>query len=309
MKILVLGCGAIGGYFGGRMQQAGLDITFLVREHRQKLLRENGLSITSPFGDAHFQVNTVTEDSLSGAYDLILLTCKSYDLDDAIDTISPAVGNDTIVLPLLNGLNHFQKLDEKLNTDRVLGSFCYLSVTMDEAGKVHHLSSSHSLTFGARRSSQSALIKPLLEILSPANFNVKMSDDILTDLWEKFTFLCAAAAVNCMMRGNIGDIMNTQYGHQVIVGTLDECNAVASAYGYFPRAKDKLLAMDQLTEVKSSFEASMYKDLKIKHQTEFDHIVGDMVKKGQEAGVHTPYLLAALTHLEVYENSLKMKSN
>lgn len=305
MKVLVLGCGAIGGYFGGRLQQAGLHVTFLVREHRQKLLHENGLSITSPFGDVHLQVNTVTKASLKDAYDLILLTCKSYDLNDAMDTISPAVGNDTIVLPLLNGLNHFQKLDEKLNTDRVLGSFCYLSVTMDETGKVHHLSSSHSLTFGARRSSQSALIKPLLEILSPANFNVKMSDDILTDLWAKFTFLCAAAAVNCMMRGNIGEIMNTRYGRQIIVEILNECNAVASAYGFYPLATDSPLAIAQLTEVKSSFEASMYKDLKIKHRTEFDHIVGDMVKKGQEAGVHTPYLLAALTHLEVYENSLK----
>lgn len=304
MKILVLGCGAIGGYLGGRLQQAGLNVTFLVREHRQKLLQDNGLSITSPFGDAHLQVNTVTRTGLKGAYDLTILTCKSYDLNDAIDTISPAIGSNTIVLPLLNGLNHFQKLDEKLNIDRVLGSFCYLSATMDEMGKIHHLSSYHSLTFGARRSSQSALINPLLDILSPANFNVKMSGDVLTDLWAKFTFLCAAAAVNCMMRGNIGEIMNTQYGRQIIVRILNECNAVASAYGFYPLARDTALAIAQLTEVKSSFEASMYKDLKIKQRTEYDHIVGDMVKKGQEAGVTTPYLIAALTHLEVYENHI-----
>ncbi len=308
MKILVLGCGAIGGYFGGRMQQAGLDITFLVREHRQKLLRENGLSITSPFGDAHLQVNTVTEDSLSGAYDLILLTCKSYDLDDAIGAISPAVGDQTIILPLLNGLNHFQKLDNRFKANQVLGSFCYLSVTMDENKNIQHLSSSHTLTLGARHSSQSSLLKSLSEHMSHANFNLKMSDDILADLWEKFIFLCAAAAVNCMMRGNIGDIMNTQYGHQVIVGTLDECNAVASAYGYRPLAEDKQLALDQLTKDNSSFEASMYKDMKINHRTEADHIVGDMVKKGLEAGVRTPYLLAALTNLEVYENSLKSEN-
>ena len=308
MKILVLGCGAIGGYFGGRLQQAGLDVTYLVREHRQKFLHENGLSITSPFGDAHLQVKTVTKASLSGIYDLILLTCKSYDLDDAIETISPAVSNQTTIIPLLNGLIHFQKLDEKFHTERVMGGFCYLSVTMDEKGNIQHLSSSHSLTLGVRHSSQHSLLELLSERLSHANFNVKVSDDILADLWSKFTFLCAAAAVNCMMRGNIGMIMNTQFGRQVIMGILDECNTVASAYGYRPLAKDKQLALDQLTKDNSSFEASMYKDMKINHRTEADHIVGDMVKKGLEAGVRTPYLLAALTNLEVYENSLKSEN-
>lgn len=309
MKILVLGCGAIGGYFGGRLQQAGLNVTFLVREHRQKLLYENGLSIISPFGDAHLQVNTVTEDSLSGAYDLILLTCKSYDLDDAIEAISPAVGDQTIILPLLNGLNHFQKLDDRFKANQVLGSFCYLSVTMDENKNIQHLSSSHTLTLGARHSSQSSLMKLLSEKMSHANFDLKMSDDILADLWAKFTFLCAAAALNCMMHGNIGMIMSAQFGRQVIMGILEECNAIASAYGYFPLAKDKQSALDQLTMDNSPFEASMYKDMKINHRTEFDHIVGDMVKKGKEAGVHTPYLLTALTHLEVYENLLKSENH
>lgn len=305
MKVLILGCGAIGGYFGGRLQQVGLDVTFLVREHRQKLLHENGLSIKSPFGDAHLQVNTVTKASLNGTYDLIILTCKSYDLDDAIDTITPAVGNQTIIVPLLNGLSHYQILDEKFNIDRVLGSFCYLSVTMDDNGDIQHLSPSHTLTLGARHSSQSSLLELLSEKLSHANFNLQLSNNIFVELWSKFTFLCAAAALNCMLRGNIGMIMNTQFGCQVVMGVLDECNSVALACGYFQLAKDKQLALNQLTEYNSPFEASMYKDIKINHRTEFDHIVGDMVKKGLEAGLRIPYLLTALTHLEVYENSLK----
>lgn len=309
MKILILGCGAIGGYFGGRLQQAGLNVTFLVREHRQKLLHENGLSIISPFGDAHLQVNTVTKASLNDTYDLIILTCKSYDLDDAIDTIAPAVGNQTIIVPLLNGLSHYQILDEKFKTDRVLGAFCYLSVTMDENGEIQHLSPSHTIALGARHSSQFSLLELLSEKMAHANFDLKMSGDILASLWSKFTFLCSAAALNCMMRGNIGMIMNTQFGLQVIMSILDECNAVASAYGYSPLAKDKQFALDKLTENDSLFETSMYKDMKINHRTEVDHIIGDMVKKGHEAGVHTPYLLAALTHLEVYENFLKSENH
>lgn len=305
MKILILGCGAIGGYFGGRLQQAGLNVTFLVREHRQEILHANGLSITSPFGDAHLQVNTVTKDKLNDTYDLILLTCKSYDLDGATDAIEPAVGNNTIIIPLLNGLNHYEKLDEKFTAANVLGGFCFLSVTMDDQGNIQHLSNSHILTIGARQTNQSLALKLLTEKIGHAKFTFKVSNNILAELWAKFTFLCAAAALNCMMRGNIGMIMNARFGCQVILAVLEECYAVASAYGYVPLENDKKLALNQLTSHNSSFETSMYKDMKSRHRTEFEHIVGDMVNKGQEAGMQTPYLLAALTHLEVFENSLK----
>ncbi len=304
MKILILGCGAIGGYFGGRLQQAGLNVTFLVREHRQEILHANGLSITSPFGDAHLQVNTVTKDNLNDTYDLILLTCKSYDLDDAIDAIEPAVGNKTIIIPLLNGLNHYEKLDEKFKAANVIGGFCFLSVTMDGNGNIQHLSNSHSLTVGARQTNQASALELLWEKIGHANFTFKVSNNILVELWAKFTFLCSAAALNCMMRGNIGMIMNARFGHQIILAVLEESYAVASAYGYILLEADKQLAVDQLTKPNSSFETSMYKDMKSGHRTEFEHIVGDMVNKGRKAGVQTPYLLVALTHLEVFENSL-----
>lgn len=304
-KVLILGCGAIGGYFGGRLLQAGIDVTFLVREQRQDMLQDNGLFIRSPYGDALLKVNTLTKATLNKTFDLILLSCKSYDLDDAIETIRPAVGNKTLILPLLNGLSHFPVLDKQFNIERVLGGFCYLSVTMNEKGHIHHLSNSHTLTIGARHSSQSIWLKLFREMLSSANFDLRISDDIYADLWSKYIFLCAAAAANCLMHGSIGSIMKTQFGLQVITEILEECHTVANANGYPPMEETRQGALQQLTENDSPFETSMYKDMKLKRRTEFQHIIGDMIQKARAAGIKTPYLIAAYTHLEVYETSLE----
>jgi 2-dehydropantoate 2-reductase len=304
LRVLILGCGAIGGYFGGRLQESGVDVTFLVREQRQGLLHANGLSIESPFGDALLEVKTLTKATLDTTFDLIVLSCKSYDLDDAIETIRPAVGSRTLILPLLNGLLHYPILDKQFNIERVLGGFCYLSVTMAEKGHILHLSQSHTLTLGARHRSQTIWMELFSEILSTANLDVNISDDIYAELWAKFTFLCAAAAANCLMRGSIGSIINTQFGRQVITNILEECHAVATANGYPPLEEARQSALKILTEIDSPFETSMYKDMKSNHRTEFRHIIGDMIKKAETAGLYTPYLIGAFTHIEVYENTL-----
>ena len=304
MKILILGCGAVGGYFGGRLQQAGFNVTFLVREHRKKILDEYGLTIISPMGNANLQVNAITKMNLDDSYDLIILTCKAYDLDNAIEAVTPAVGNKTLIIPLLNGLKHYQKLDDCFGGNVVVGGFCYLSVTMNENGNIHHLSSSHTLTVGARHNDQVMLLDMLLERMATVNFNFRLSNDIIAQLWSKYTFLCAAAALNCMMRGNIGTIMSARFGREIALGILDECNAIATLAGNPLSEDDKKLAQTTLTEDSSLFEASMYKDMKINHHTEYAHIIGDMVRRGAEAGLSIPYLKTALTHLEVYESFL-----
>lgn len=301
MRVLILGCGAVGGYFGGRLHESGVDVTFLVREQRQDMLHANGLSIRSPYGDALLAVNTLTKATLNTTFDLIVLSCKSYDLDDAIETIRPAVGSRTLILPLLNGLLHYPILDKQFNIERGLGGFCYLSATLDENGSIHHLSQSHRLTLGARHRCQIIWLEFFNEVLSSANFDLKLSDDIYAELWSKFVFLCAAAAANCLLRGSIGSIIKTQFGRQIISEILGECNAVASANGYRLSGETRQRAIQQLTEVDSPFETSMYKDMKSNHRTEFKHIIGDMIKKAGSAGLKTPNLIAAYTHLEVYE--------
>src|SRR3979490_599013 len=151
MRILVVGAGAIGRYFGGRMLQAGRDVTFLVRPRRAAELADPGLVIKSPIGDATLKnPPTVQADKLSEKFDVVLLSCKAFDLDDAIKSFAPAAGPQTAIIPLLNGMRHLDVLDNKFGRERVLGGLCAIAVTLNEQREVVHLAPLQSLTFGER---------------------------------------------------------------------------------------------------------------------------------------------------------------
>src|SRR5215470_17416960 len=151
MRFLMVGAGAIGGYFGGRLLEAGRDVTFLVRPGRAARLAANGLVLTSPAGDASLpSPPTVLAPELRDAFDVVILTCKAFDLDAAIESVAPAVGPDTAVVPLLNGMRHLDELDARFGPARVLGGACFISARLDDAGRVVHASDFHRLAFGER---------------------------------------------------------------------------------------------------------------------------------------------------------------
>src|ERR1700723_1310756 len=159
MKILVIGAGAIGGYFGGRLLEAKRDVVFLVRPRRAGQLAKTGLVIKSPAGDVNIpNPPTVQADALDQHFDLILLSCKAYDLDDAMESFAPAVGPQTAILPLLNGLNHLDALDRRFGAPRTLGGLCLISTTLDDEGRILHLNDLHGLTFGPRDGAKSARV-------------------------------------------------------------------------------------------------------------------------------------------------------
>src|SRR5882724_5360992 len=146
MRILVVGAGAIGGYFGGRLLQAGRDVTFLVRPRRAAELARDGLVIKSPSGDVTLKnPSAVQADKLSEKFDVVLLSCKAYDLDDAIKSFAPAVGSQTAVIPLLNGMRHLDVLDKKIGASHVLGGLCLTAVTLNEKREVVQLGPVQSL--------------------------------------------------------------------------------------------------------------------------------------------------------------------
>src|ERR1700721_717357 len=151
MRILVVGAGAIGGYFGGRMLQAGRDVTFLVRPRRAGELAEAGLVIRSPNGDVTLKSPpTVQADKLTEKFDAILLSCKAFDLDDAINSFAAAVGPRTAIIPMLNGMRHLDVLDRKFSRERVLGGLCAIAVTLNDKREVVQLAPMQSLNFGER---------------------------------------------------------------------------------------------------------------------------------------------------------------
>ena len=301
MRILVLGAGGTGGYFGGRLAEAGGDVTFLVRPKRAALLAERGLRIKSEAGDATLAVKTVTAETLSGHWDLVILSCKAYDLADAIASITPAVGPDTVVLPLLNGMAHYPVLDAAFGHGRVLGGLCHIVVTLGPEGEVLHFGGLHRVTFGERDGGTSPRTEAIAAALAGAKFDAVHSLDLPQDTWEKYTFLTAMAGMTCLMRASVGAIMATRDGEALTREIYAECCAVAAAANRAPRPKASAAALAMLTDPSSSVTASMLRDLEAGGSTEGEHIIGDMLERARAAGLDAPLLRVARCHLQAYE--------
>ncbi len=300
MRTLVLGAGGIGGYFGGRMVEAGADVTFLVRPARADLLRANGLRIESPLGDARVAVHAV--ERAEGAYDLVLLSCKAYDLDDAIAAIGPAVGQATAIVPLLNGLAHLDRLEAAFGSETVLGGLAHISAVLAPDGTIRHLNKLQTLTLGPRTPDQASRCDAAESALRGASFVTRRSDEVVQDMWEKFAFITAAAAITCLMRASTGAIMETDDGERLTLALLAECDAVAAASGHAIRAKAQGWARPFLTQRESDFKASMLRDLEGGGRIEADHLQGDMIGRGAKLGIPTDLLKVAYCHLQAYQN-------
>jgi 2-dehydropantoate 2-reductase len=303
MRILFLGAGGTGGYFGGRAAQAGADITFLVRDARAERLRADGLVIKSGAGDAVVKPRLVTAATLESGYDAVVLSCKAYDLDSALDAIAPAVGPDTVVLPIMNGVLHYEVLDSRFGAHRVLGGLCNIVATLNPAGQVVHSGRTASLTLGERSGEPNSARALALaaELRKSDLFTTKLSSDIYQDIWEKFVFLATLAASTCLFRGPVGTISSTDDGEEIMRAMLAECQSVAAASSHPVRADAHDTALTWITDKQSRVTASMYRDLAGGGPVEADAIVGDMVHRAKTVGLETPYLRAAYCHLQVYQ--------
>jgi 2-dehydropantoate 2-reductase len=302
MRILVVGAGAIGGYFGGRMLAAGCDVTFLVRPRRAAELASAGLVIKSPNGDATLKNPPALQaDKLTEKFDVVLLSCKAFDLDDAIKSFAAAVGPQTAVVPLLNGMLHMDVLDSKFGRERVLGGLCAIAVTLNDQREVVHLAPMQSLNFGERDGKLSDRVRAIAQVFASGNFGSVASEHIVQEMWEKWVFLASLAASTCLMRASIGNILAAPGGKDFVLGMLDDCSAVATAEGYAPRAPFLERARGMLTMEGSQMTASMFRDIKAGAAIEADHVIGDLIARGDAAKVPVPRLRTAYTHLKAYE--------
>ncbi len=296
MRLLVLGAGGIGGYFGGHLAAAGADVTFLVRHRRAAQLATDGLVITSPFGDLRLPVRTVIE--AERGFDAVILACKAYDLRAAMDAIDAAIDPATVILPLLNGLRHLDDLDRRFGPSQVLGGLCHIGVTMTPSGEVRHLNRLQHVALGAREPGQYARARSLHAALDLGGFAPQLSSDILQDMWEKYVFLASLAGMTCLMRASVGAIVATDAGRALMIRTLDECAAAARRAGHAPRPDPYATARAALTEAGSPSTASMLRDLLDDRPTEHDHIIGDMIDRAG-AG-NAPVLEIAYAHLQAH---------
>ena len=305
MKLLMLGAGGVGGYFGARLQEGGANVTFLVRPKRAALLRERGLRIYGVRGELHLKELQLIE---SGApyragthFDAVILSCKAYDLNSSIDSIRPYVASDTVVVPLLNGLRHLEVLDNAFGADRVLGGLAQVSSTLDSNGDIKQITDVHTLIYGARDESQTAAAEALDRTLKLGEFDARLSRNIMLEMWEKFVLLASLAGMTCLLRANIGEIAATKDGVRLMSQMLDDCAAVAQAAGHPPRANYMASIRGVLTQPGSPLEASMRRDMEQGRVTEADHVIGDMLHRAETTGIDSTLLRAAYCHLQAHE--------
>ena len=297
MRILIVGAGAIGGYFGSRLLAAGRDVTFLVKAGRAEQLRRNGLVVSSPLGNLELPSPPITSAAtLKDFYDLIIVSSKAYDLEGAIEDFAPAMGPASHMLPLLNGLRHLDVLDERFGAQRVLGGLARISATLDAEGRIHQLGNFNSLAFGARRG-QPSVMQPIAAALRVPGFDALLSDSILYEMWEKWVFIASAAASTSLMRATVGDIVAAG-AQDVPRGLIQECGAIAAENGFAPREAPTQAALAILTAPGSGFTASMLRDIESGSRIEAQHIVGDLLRRASQP---KPLLAAAYAHLRAYE--------
>lgn len=300
MRMLVVGAGSVGGYFGGRLAQAGRDVTFLARPARAAQLRARGLEILSPNGDLTLRPQVVTADAIGGPFDAVVLAVKAFALHAAVADCAPAVGASTLIVPVLNGMRHMDALAARFGSAAVAGGVCKVATTLDADGRIVQLAPFQDLAYGELDGSASERIRRLDDALRGAGFSARLSPDIAREMWEKWTLLAALGAATCLMRGSIGEIVAAPGGRAVIDALIAEVVATISAAGIAPRPEVLDGVRAQLTQAGSAMTSSMYRDLVGGSPIEADQIVGDLVVRAQARGVPTPLLAAAYAHLSVY---------
>jgi len=304
MRILVVGAGATGGYFGARLALAGRDVTFLVRQRRAENLRARGLRITG-HGDAEVVTPAlVTADELTDPTDLVLLAVKATALSAVLDDMAQAVGPDTLIVPFLNGIAHLDKLNDRFGARNVLGGVVMVATQLNDAGDIIQLAPFASLQIGPQDGHVTARIKDAHDTLAGAGFDTAISEDILAAMWHKWVFISTVGALTCLTRGTVGDIVAAPEGEKLGPAILAEAAAVSAAAGYPVPQTELDSTTHTITEPASAFASSMFRDVSDRHHTEVEHVLADLAARARTFQVSTPLLDLATLHLRVYEDRL-----
>jgi len=303
MKILVVGAGAIGGYFGAKLAHAGRDVTFLVRPSRAQQLQRDGLQIISPEGNLTIKPNTITSEEIQTPYDAVFLSVKGPSLDSAIHGMRPAIGPNTFVYPALNGIQHIAVLSHAFGQRAVLGGVAFVATQLDERGRIVQLNKSQKLTYGELNGQITPRIQAFDKAISNAGFDTELSTNIMQDMWDKWVFIATLGLNACLLYGNIGQINSVPDGESVILQSIDECAGIARASGYPPPRAFLENLRQTFTDKASKLNSSLFRDMQTSANVEVEAILGDLLKHGQSHQLKTPLLQAACVRLRIYQNS------
>jgi 2-dehydropantoate 2-reductase len=302
MRILVVGAGSTGGHFGGRLAQAGRDVTFLVRPARAEALQRDGLQIISPHGNFSLYPKLTTAAALNSSFDAVLLTVKAFSLASAMNDMARAVGSHTMILPVLNGMKHMDVLVERFGAGAVAGCACKVATIVDERGRIVQLTKPQHFAFGELDGAFSARMQSLDRAMQGAGFDAHLSGNILREMWEKWILLASLGGITCLMRGTVGEIEAAPGGSPRAF--LAEVTKIVQAVGVPPTDAFTKAAQAQLTLKDSSQTSSLYRDLQRVAAIEAEQIIGDLVDRAKAAEIPAPFLSAVFSNLMVYQGRL-----
>lgn len=301
MRILVVGAGAVGGYFGARLYEKGVDVTFLVREGRQKKLKENGLSIKSVHGDLTVHPKTIlVTDEEEGIYDVILIGTKSYHFQKAIEDIKPFVSNNTVIIPMLNGIKHLHALHETFSDNQVLGGLCFVESTVDVNGVIIQSSPTHEFVYGELSGKETPRIVEIEKLFSGTKATIKKSNTILKDMWHKYMFISSLSGITTLFRSSIGPIREADYGIEIIENLFKEIGMIMRAANAPIADGIEEVQLNKIKELDYTMKSSMLRDMEKREQIEGDHLQGYLLTLAREHEVNAPYLKMIFSNLSTY---------
>ena len=298
MKILILGAGAIGGFFGAHLMKSGANVSFLVREKRKDELKKSGINIFSINGE--LKVNPkLLDKNLSGQhFDVIILTNKSYDLIESIREIKPYV-NKAVIIPLLNGMAHYEILDKEFGKEKIFGGTAYISTAMNNYGSIQQITSRASIKFGPRTQKNINIANEFYEICKETEFECDFSDHIELDLWRKYVLIGATAASTVLFQKPLGEICATTYGKRLIIEIHEECKKIVLSKGYDIGIEATNYNLKLITDKDSLLKASMLRDFESGKKTECEHILGYLIELAKRNNVQCNLIKAAHTRIQV----------
>lgn len=304
MNILVVGAGAVGGYFGGRLLEKGEDVTFLVRERRKQQLEQDGLIIESVYGNMEFKPKTLLTGQAAEPFDVVILSTKAYHLQDAIESIRPYIGNDTMILPILNGIAHIDVLTSAFGEDKVLGGLCFIETTLDATGKVLQKGSNHDLIFGERNGEKTDRILKLQDALSGTQAKFRLSDNVLQEMWHKYLFISTASGVTSLFRSPSGPISAQKLGIQTTERVLQEVVSIMRAIGAPVAEKIEDAQLTRFKGMPYTFKSSLQRDMEKGLPIEADHFFGYLLQQAEAVGIGAPTLETVYANLKIYQSGI-----
>lgn len=304
MKFGIFAAGGVGGYFGGRLAQVGHDVTFIARGAHLAAIREAGLKVDSIDGDFVIHPAKATDDPASvGAVDVLLVAVKAWQMEAAIEQMRFMVGTNTVIIPVLNGVEAPEQLSAAFGSAGVLGGLCRISSFVAEPGCIKHVGMNPSITFGELDNEKSERVLALQKLFNEIpEITAQVPDDIHVAMWEKFIFICAMSGVGGVTRQPVGVYRSIPETRAMLEATLKEASAVGRKRGVPLSKKLAAVILERIDNLPDDMLASMQKDIMEGNPSELEAQNGALVRMGRNLDVRVPtheFLYASLLPMEL----------